>query len=269
MNNQKTIVPKEYDTLSIEDKARLMVAFSQWEDMDEETNLHLYEQTAGLMHYLSFITQSEMALQPDTYNYLGKKFNTRFTPGQVIERLVHLAYNVERSMNARYLTREEINLGVHYAMHLRMFSEKMRDAFASKEAATKSLVPIAPWELYRRALNENRELWGKLESARKIGNLAKEQLDHIHTENRRLRARERELIALYRSMSYDDYLKTPHWQETRAAAIARAGGKCSMCSSTERLQVHHNTYERLGGERPEDLAVVCRPCHAKHHGKAA
>lgn len=66
--------------------------------------------------------------------------------------------------------------------------------------------------------------------------------------------------------TYADYLKTEHWQTTRQKALKRAGYKCQLCSSTENLQTHHNTYERLGGEKPTDLVVLCDDCHKTHHG---
>jgi 5-methylcytosine-specific restriction endonuclease McrA len=61
------------------------------------------------------------------------------------------------------------------------------------------------------------------------------------------------------------YLRSEHWRETRAAALERAEHKCQVCASTKRLDVHHNTYERLGQERPADLVVLCRTCHDRHH----
>lgn len=66
--------------------------------------------------------------------------------------------------------------------------------------------------------------------------------------------------------TYAAYLKTEHWQQTRAKALKRAGYKCQLCAATERLDVHHNTYERLGGEKPTDMVVLCRDCHKTHHG---
>ncbi len=69
-------------------------------------------------------------------------------------------------------------------------------------------------------------------------------------------------------MTYAEYLQTPHWKETRAAAIARARGRCAVCGRGDRpLEVHHRTYERLGEELPEDLVVLCggpQGCHAAY-----
>lgn len=66
---------------------------------------------------------------------------------------------------------------------------------------------------------------------------------------------------------YKQYLQTQHWQKTREAAIERAGDACQLCSSTAALNVHHNNYTNLFDERPEDVIVLCRHCHAKFHDK--
>lgn len=75
------------------------------------------------------------------------------------------------------------------------------------------------------------------------------------------------LIQRLKGMPYEKYLQTEHWRHVRILALERAGGRCQLCNKTERLQVHHRTYERRGEEKPEDVTVVCRPCHARHHGK--
>lgn len=70
--------------------------------------------------------------------------------------------------------------------------------------------------------------------------------------------------------SYQDYLASDHWQETRARALDRAMWRCQVCNtprSQSILDVHHRTYERLGAELPEDLAVLCRECHSLFHEK--
>lgn len=72
--------------------------------------------------------------------------------------------------------------------------------------------------------------------------------------------------ALSRKAAYREYLKTPGWIKTRDAARDRAGKKCQMCAHTDRLEVHHNSYERLGSELDTDLIVLCRDCHKRHHG---
>ena len=67
-------------------------------------------------------------------------------------------------------------------------------------------------------------------------------------------------------MSYEEYLLTPEWLDTRRRALVKSGYRCERCGSKTELNVHHKTYERKGHERPEDLIVLCKTCHEKEHG---
>ena len=68
--------------------------------------------------------------------------------------------------------------------------------------------------------------------------------------------------------TYSAYLHSSHWKKTRSLALQHAGYKCQACSTKEDiLDVHHNSYDRLGHEDPSDLIVLCRKCHAKVHNK--
>jgi hypothetical protein len=68
------------------------------------------------------------------------------------------------------------------------------------------------------------------------------------------------------SPEYRAYISSPAWRAKAAAAKARAGHRCQLCNRTGSLDAHHRTYERFGGdELPEDLTVLCRKCHEKHH----
>lgn len=64
---------------------------------------------------------------------------------------------------------------------------------------------------------------------------------------------------------YLAYLGSEAWSIRRDFALEAAGYACSLCSSTDRLDVHHRTYERLYAERLADLTVLCRKCHGKFH----
>jgi hypothetical protein len=72
-------------------------------------------------------------------------------------------------------------------------------------------------------------------------------------------------IAELRAMPYADYLQTEHWQAVRKATLERDEHRCQLCRSTERLQVHHNTYERRGCEDPDDTITLCGDCHQTFH----
>lgn len=57
------------------------------------------------------------------------------------------------------------------------------------------------------------------------------------------------------------YLESSDWEKKKKVALALAGNACQLCKSTHGLQVHHNTYERLGRERHSDLIVLCDRCY--------
>ncbi len=68
------------------------------------------------------------------------------------------------------------------------------------------------------------------------------------------------------SQSYQDYLESGRWKHKRDQARERAGHRCQVCNAKGPiLDTHHRTYERIGNELPEDLIVLCRPCHDTFH----
>lgn len=69
--------------------------------------------------------------------------------------------------------------------------------------------------------------------------------------------------------TYQDYLRTDHWRSIRARKLQQSDYKCQLCGCKESLEVHHNTYCRVGSEDMSDLIVLCRECHEKHHGRVA
>jgi hypothetical protein len=65
---------------------------------------------------------------------------------------------------------------------------------------------------------------------------------------------------------YNKYLRSKHWKKTREKALIRADYQCQLCASKDSvLNVHHNSYERIGKEQDKDLIVLCRPCHRRFH----
>lgn len=72
--------------------------------------------------------------------------------------------------------------------------------------------------------------------------------------------------AVARRESYQLYLRTTAWREKRIGALKNAFHRCERCGADESLQVHHKTYDRVGGdELPGDLEVLCERCHYAHH----
>lgn len=66
-------------------------------------------------------------------------------------------------------------------------------------------------------------------------------------------------------LSYDEYLASEAWRNRRQIMLERFSHKCQLCGGSDRLQVHHRTYDRIGNERPEDLTVLCGACHTLFH----
>jgi 5-methylcytosine-specific restriction endonuclease McrA len=86
-----------------------------------------------------------------------------------------------------------------------------------------------------------------------------------HEEAWRRSSSRRARVAELRGLPYAQYLTTSEWQATRQEALERARNRCSTCGSSDDLQVHHNTYDRLGCEDPADLIVLCKGCHYLFH----
>ncbi len=69
-------------------------------------------------------------------------------------------------------------------------------------------------------------------------------------------------------MGYYEYLKTSDWKFKSTYMKNKAGWRCQLSSNhSGGLDTHHRTYDRLFQEEPEDLIVLCRDCHAKHHDR--
>jgi 5-methylcytosine-specific restriction endonuclease McrA len=66
--------------------------------------------------------------------------------------------------------------------------------------------------------------------------------------------------------TYDDYLKSPEWAHIRQMVIDRAKGRCQVCNSDVKLQVHHRVYDSpWGQESTDDLVCLCQSCHMTFH----
>jgi hypothetical protein len=93
-------------------------------------------------------------------------------------------------------------------------------------------------------------------------------LHRLSEQARRERlASEARIWELNNKMSYAEYLLTPEWKATKAAALSWARYRCQLCNENgQELHVHHRVYIRRGCERLEDLLVLCGPHHAQVHG---
>lgn len=64
---------------------------------------------------------------------------------------------------------------------------------------------------------------------------------------------------------YHDYLLSPEWKQFRKDAFVHYGRKCTKCSKTKNLQIHHHHYRNIFHELMDDVTVLCKACHEAHH----
>ena len=65
---------------------------------------------------------------------------------------------------------------------------------------------------------------------------------------------------------YQEYLKTPHWQDVRRRRLEIDGYRCALCGEVYDLNVHHRHYNSLWRESAEtDTITLCRSCHENLH----
>jgi 5-methylcytosine-specific restriction endonuclease McrA len=69
---------------------------------------------------------------------------------------------------------------------------------------------------------------------------------------------------------YAEFQQSDQWRELKATAMTRANSKCERCHQRPASELHHLTYVRVGGgERLDDVIVVCRECHQNAHDKSS
>lgn len=62
-------------------------------------------------------------------------------------------------------------------------------------------------------------------------------------------------------MNYEQYIQSAEWKALRQKVLERDRFQCQTCCSTDDLEVHHRTYDRLFHEDLEDLITLCHECH--------
>jgi 5-methylcytosine-specific restriction endonuclease McrA len=62
---------------------------------------------------------------------------------------------------------------------------------------------------------------------------------------------------------YLAWINSPQWQMFKLSIIAARGMKCEACGRDGRVDLHHLHYRTLGAERPDDVRLLCYPCHQR------
>jgi len=93
--------------------------------------------------------------------------------------------------------------------------------------------------------------------------------EHAEAQQRLSHLMHEAVLAERRRMPYAKRRTTEEWRVLRNQKLEMAEYRCQLCKlhggKNVQLNVHHNTYENYGQERLDDLIVLCRPCHARHH----
>lgn len=64
---------------------------------------------------------------------------------------------------------------------------------------------------------------------------------------------------------YEEYIRSPEWEQRKVRYYSSHEKRCAACGSTERIHLHHHTYERLRHELDSDLIPLCSTCHRLVH----
>lgn len=70
-------------------------------------------------------------------------------------------------------------------------------------------------------------------------------------------------------LSYNEQIKSPHWQKRRLQILQRDNFTCQICGSTEKtLHVHHLCYmkdAKIWDYPDNTLITLCEDCHRMEH----
>jgi len=63
------------------------------------------------------------------------------------------------------------------------------------------------------------------------------------------------------------HLASNYWKELKLKRLIKANYMCEVhgCTETHRLELHHETYQRLGQEKLSDIKIICRQHHQATH----
>ena len=113
------------------------------------------------------------------------------------------------------------------------------------------------------------EEWLNQYENQKDPSVAQESKNKFNIEvNEDMRNLYKKYMSKIRSLDYQEYLQTEHWQHFKLEAIRHAGHKCQICNKDDcNLNVHHNNYDNRGRETFNDVIVVCDDCHNMIHNK--
>ncbi len=124
------------------------------------------------------------------------------------------------------------------------------------------------WIAHQRAQTEADSAWAEVLRKQAI-RLAEKQRNLKQQSRKKRRKQKPPKLGWFNpdgTVNHRLYIHSPDWAERKRQYFSRHRRKCARCPSTERIQLHHKTYENLGMEKDEDLEPLCEDCHNMHHG---
>jgi hypothetical protein len=84
--------------------------------------------------------------------------------------------------------------------------------------------------------------------------------DRAHKKQKTLNDKKRR-----KKINYHKIIRTQHYsQRVHSPELMKKYGKCQICGSKEKLQIHHKKYDT---KNIRDCKLVCLMCHKKLHRK--
>ncbi len=63
---------------------------------------------------------------------------------------------------------------------------------------------------------------------------------------------------------YQNYLRSEYWIRF-SRSIRQVRKVCERCRFPYELNVHHRSYHHLWHEQANDVVLLCKACHSRHH----
>ena len=175
-------------------------------------------------------------------------------------------YEAKRFANEVYWESEILGVIVNTAIEIRSLKKwnpkGLKFRFSCRECGENKYRICRNWDEFK-IVNRKRRI---CRNCRHRIKREKEEKNWKNSQREQI-VKENDEVVFLKTLPYQEYLKTTHWNNKRIETLKRAGYKCQLCGVRNTpLEAHHNTYKNLGNELPEDLISLCNSCHGKFHG---
>lgn len=89
-------------------------------------------------------------------------------------------------------------------------------------------------------------------------------LNGKHKKKKKKRKQKKNSLKKLKTMQYDRYVRTGHWQRIKRNYYKKHKKICYCCGEDSYV-LHHINYSRRGEEKDKDLVTLCENCHNEVH----